>query len=95
MNNVPVRAILEWENIGFKGLKKEFKMGLYQYEHEFKAKEQERIRYVAKLMGQIWHTDLHEIEDLVIRKANGEEEHRKQYLVAFLDDRSRFIIMLQ
>ena len=67
-------------------------MGLYQYEHEFKAKEQERIRYVAKLMGQIWHTDLHEIEDLVIRKANGEEEHRKQYLVAFLDDRSRFII---
>ena len=66
--------------------------GLYMYEHEYKDKDQGRIRYVAKMVGQIWHTDLHEISDLNTQNSNEEEVHTKQYIVAFLDDRSRFII---
>ena len=44
------------------------------------------------MVGQIWHSDLHQIHDLIITNENGEEEHHKQYIVAFLDDRSRYII---
>ena len=65
--------------------------GLFLYEHEYKEKE-ERIRYVAKMVGQIWHTDLHQIDDLVLIDEDGNEVRQKQYIVAFLDDRSRFII---
>ena len=66
--------------------------GLFLYEHEFKEKDEERIRYVAKMVGQIWLTDLHQIEDLVVLDASGNKVYIKQYIVAFLDDRSRFII---
>ena len=65
---------------------------LFLYGHEYKEKDEERIRYVAKMVGQIWHTDLHEIDDLVIQDENGNEHRSKQYIVAFIDDRSRFII---
>ena len=66
--------------------------GLYKFEHEYKDKDQGRIRYVAKMVGQIWHTDLHQIDDLITQNTNGEEVRTKQYIVAFLDDRSRYII---
>ena len=66
--------------------------GLFLYEHEYIEKDEERIRLDAKMVYQIWHTDLHEIDDLIIKQENGSEVRSKQYIVAFLDDRSRFII---
>ena len=66
---------------------------LYIFERKTEEKEEkERTRYVAKMVGQIWHTDLHQIEDLSLVDENGNQIHNKQYIVAFLDDRSRFII---
>ena len=32
--------------------------GLFLYEHEFKEKDEERIRYAAKMVGQIWHSSM-------------------------------------
>ena len=56
--------------------------GLYTNEKEYCPTDSDRIRYVAKYPNQIWHTDLHMI------KINDV----KLYLIAFLDDRTRFIL---
>lgn len=58
------------------------KEGLFNYEIEFKNSEENRKNYVAKFVNQLWHTDLHEVT----------VEGQKKYLIAFLDDRSKFII---
>jgi len=52
------------------------------YEKEYHPTDDDRIRYVAKYPNQIWHTDLHilNINDV------------KFYLIAFLDDRTRFVL---
>lgn len=46
-----------------------------------------RISYVAEMANQIWHTDLHEIKVLVDNQVLV-----TQYIIAFIDDRTRFIL---
>ncbi|OHT05149.1 hypothetical protein TRFO_27217 [Tritrichomonas foetus] len=51
------------------------------------------LRYHAKYVNQIWHTDLHIIpKHLTIYQDNEEEEEEILYLLAFLDDRSRYLL---
>lgn len=63
--------------------------GLFLYEQPYKEKEP-RIRYVAKLAGQVWHTDLH-YWDLVPSPSDPQTVIRT-YVIAFIDDRSRKIM---
>ena len=56
--------------------------GLFKYEHEYKPHCDDRIRYVAHMPNQLWHTDLHIFQ----------ENEQQLYLIAFLDDRTRFIL---
>lgn len=56
--------------------------GLFTYEIEYKCEDKNRVNYLAKYANQIWHTDLHEFS----------EESVKKYLIAFIDDHSKFVI---
>ena len=56
--------------------------GLYLKETEYQPKLDDRTRYVTQHPNQLWHTDLH------IFTENG----KKLYLIAFLDDRTRYIL---
>ena len=66
-------------------------LDLYQYIRPYKpdAKEEHPNRFVAKYVNQAWHTDLHYLEPLP------EENNKQLYLIAFIDDRSRYIIHYQ
>ena len=52
-----------------------------------KNKNSHKKRFVAKYINQIWHTDLHYYNKITIN-----QKEIQQYLLAFIDDRSRFII---
>lgn len=61
--------------------------GLFIFEQEFLNTEEEHPNlFVAKYVGQLWHTDIHYI------KYNEGDEVKTAYLIAFIDDRSRYII---
>ena len=60
--------------------------GLYMYEKEFKQKNCHLNRFVAPFIGQIWHTDLH------FFKLKDHKDNQPCILIAFIDDRSRFIV---
>lgn len=62
------------------------KEDLYVFLHEYKPdpKQLHPHAFVARYVGQAWHTDLHYLEIL-----NNESQ---KYLIAFLDDRSRKIV---
>ena len=66
------------------------KEGLFCYEHEFKEKSVHTNRYAAKYANQLWHTDLHEW----IRTEN-DGTRSKEYIIAFIDDRTRKILHLE
>lgn len=62
-------------------------LGLFVYEQEFLTEDNEHPNlFVAKYVGQLWHTDIHYIK----YKENNEE--KIVYLIGFIDDRSRYIV---
>lgn len=56
---------------------------LYTRIKQYQNEKEARTSYVAQSVNQIWHTDLHVIED---------ENQKTVYLIAFMDDRSRKIL---
>ena len=61
--------------------------GLYNYEYNYVPKDVHTSRFVALYAGQIWHTDLHYWEIKI-----GNDIRKWNYLIGFIDDRTRFIV---
>jgi hypothetical protein len=59
--------------------------GLFTNEAEYCFKDEHPYRFLAKYVGQIWHVDLHYLD-----KEKDHSDHQR-YLLAFIDDRSRYI----
>jgi transposase InsO family protein len=61
--------------------------GLFQTETDYEPPRVHTNRFVAEFANQLWHTDLHYWKKIT---ENGVE--KQTYIIAFLDDRTRYII---
>ena len=59
--------------------------GYFLYEKPFIEKNIHSSKYVAPYAGQIWHTDLHFV-------SSSENPNDTKIIIAFIDDRTRFIV---
>ena len=59
--------------------------GLYRFEKEYTPKKSHDSKFIAEYTGQLWHTDLH-----YLHKQNDSDENL--YLIAFIDDRTRYLV---
>ena len=58
--------------------------GLFCFEKEYLPSNHHKLRFVAPYAGQLWHTDLHFLSI--------NEGEVNKYIIAFIDDRTRFLI---
>jgi transposase InsO family protein len=60
---------------------------LWGAEADYKPPDLHQHRFVARYVGQIWHTDLH-----YLKREKDPGSATQRYLIAFIDDRSRYVL---
>jgi transposase InsO family protein len=76
-------GLTEW---GVRGIYES--LDLYTERHAAEIPDEHPNRFVARYVGQVWHTDLHNLKP----EKMPDGRTGKYYLIAFIDDRSRYLL---
>ena len=78
------------EDVSYNDLRKIYEReGLFKFRREKEKEDKHPNQYVAKFVNQQWHTDLKSFKETINDRVH------KFYLIAFIDDRSRYCIYFE